>query len=255
MKRFLRDLHRGHEKEEKDKERAKNEIARLNGVVSGKAGGESSSSGFGPGPTSSIPKPQATQSQRRQNVSQLAEMGISIPDEFRGEMAMAGEWQITSQRIIAPEGEDEKKPEAIGFGVRKRAVEEDDEEVVLAKKSKWGSAYRQHPEVDREDDGLDALLSKVSAPRLTAGVSDIKREEFPSVKEDISKAETLDDVQVKPDLDQIPSIKMEPSLDEPPFVRGVAAVSDTDTDIKQEEGQAFGGVIFKKRKAKHIRQK
>ncbi len=35
LKRFLKDLHRGHEKDEKDKERAKAEVARLNGLPVG----------------------------------------------------------------------------------------------------------------------------------------------------------------------------------------------------------------------------
>lgn len=253
MKRFLRDLHRGHEKEEKDKDRAKNEVARLNGLVSGTAGGAGPSSGFGRGPTPSIPKPQATQSQRKQQVTQLAEMGISIPDEFRGEMAMAGEWQVTSQRIIAPEGEDGKNPEAIGFGVRKRAVEEEDEETVQAKKSKWGSSYRKHPRIEEGDDDLDALLSKVTVPKPMVGLPDARHEESPSVKIEMPKVEAADGVLAKPDPDQIPSIKTEPSLDDSQLLDDTAAAPGT--DIKQEEGQALGGVVFKKRKSKNIRQK
>lgn len=84
------------------------------------------SSGFGRGPTPSAPKPQATPAQRKQQLAQLAEMGVSIPEEFRPDMAMAGEWQVTSERIIEPEGE--KKPDALALGVRKRAVEEEEEE-------------------------------------------------------------------------------------------------------------------------------
>jgi hypothetical protein len=252
LKRFLRDLHRGHEKEEKDKDRAKNEVARLNSLVSGGGGGEGSSSGFGRGPAPSIPKPQSTPSQKKQQVAQLAEMGISIPDEFRGEMAMAGEWQVTSQRILEPQAEGETKPEAIGFGVRKRAVEEEDEEVVQAKRSKWGSAYRKHPEVNTEDDDLDALLSQATAPKPTGAVPEVK-EEAPSVKEEIVKVENVDGVQIKPDPDQIASIKQEPSLDELPLPSTITAAPDV--NIKHEEGQPAVGVFFKKRKAKNIRQK
>jgi hypothetical protein len=253
LKRFLRDIHRGHEKEEKDKERAKNEVARLNGLVYGSGGGESSSSGFGRGPTPSTPKPQATPSQRKQQVAQLAELGISIPDEFRGEMAMAGEWQVTSQRILEPEGEGEKKPEAIGFGVRKRAAEEEDEEVVQAKKSKWGSAYRKHPEMNAEDDDLDALLSKATATKPAGGALEVKPEGPSIVKEEVVKLETVDGVQIKPDPEQTPSIKQEPFLDERPLPGETTAAPDF--DIKNEGGQPAGGVVFKKRKAKNIRQK
>jgi len=197
--------------------------------------------------------PQSTPSQRKQQVAQLAGMGISIPDEFRGEMAMAGEWQVTSQRILEPQAEGEKKPEAIGFGVRKRAVEEEDEEVVQAKKSKWGSAYRKHPEVNTEDDDLDALLSQATAPKSTGGVLEVKQEGSSLVKEEVVKVETVDRVQIKPDPDQIASIKQEPSLDELPLPSKITAAPDV--DIKNEEGQPAGGVFFKKRKAKNIRQK
>ena len=46
VNRALRDLHRNHEREERDKERAKREVDRLNGVVSG-AGSGSQASGSG----------------------------------------------------------------------------------------------------------------------------------------------------------------------------------------------------------------
>ena len=165
---------------------------------------------------------------------------------------MAGEWQVTSQKIIAPEGEDEKKPEAIGFGVRKRVVEDKDEETVQTKKGKWGSAYRKHQEVGEENDDLDALLSKVTAPKVAPGALETKKEPT-DVKEEIPKVESVDSSLVKPNPDETPSIKTEPSFDEPPLFAENVAVSSA--DIKQEEGEAVGGVVFKKRKAKNIRQK
>lgn len=252
LKRFLRDLHRTHENEERDKDKAKNEIARLSGLASGSSGGESSSSAFGRGPTPSVPRQQATASQLKQQASQLAELGISIPDEFRGEMAMPGEWQVTSQRLVAPEGEGEKKPEAIGFGVRKRVAEDEDEETVQAKKSKWGSAFRKHPGADTENDDLDELLSRVTAPKVDMGTLETKQE-LPSDTAAIPKVEAIDSSIVKAEPDEAHGIKVEPPSDELSLPTESAAV--TGADVKQEEGEAVGGVVFKKRKAKPMRNK
>lgn len=253
IKRFLRDLHRGHEKEEKDKERAKLEVARLNGLVSGAGHAESSSSsGFGRGPTPSLPMPRATPSQRKQQLAQLAEMGVSIPDEFRGEMAMAGEWQITSERIIDPTEGKEKKPEAIGFGVRKRTVPDDEEEAeaIETKKRRWGSTYRTHPGGD-DDADLDALLNKSTVKGKQASAdSDVKQEPLEGTGDE---AKPLLKVDPEFSEDQILSIKGEPS-------DGLVKLPDTspalaDVDIKNETDSGAGNVVFKKRKAKKIRQK
>jgi hypothetical protein len=253
IKRFLRDLHRGHEKEEKDKERAKSEVARLNGLVSGTGhAGSSGFSGFGLGPAPSVPKLQATPSQRKQQLAQLAEMGVSIPDEFRGEMAMAGEWQVTSERIIDPNASQDKKPEAIGFGVRKRVAPEDEEEAeaIETKKRRWGTTYRTHPGDDNCAD-LDALLNKSTANvKLASEDTYVKQEivEGPAIE-----VKPLTSMESDVDLDQKPSIKREPSTAQVKLPD--ISQSQADVDVKDEPDAAIGNVVFKKRKAKNIRQK
>lgn len=253
IKRFLRDLHRGHEKEERDKERAKSEVARLNGLVSGNGHAEGlSSSAFGRGPTPALPKPQATPSQRKQQLAQLAEMGVSIPEEFRGEMAMAGEWQITSERIIEPTESREKKPEAIGFGVRKRTVPEDSEEAeaIEMKKRRWGSSYRTHPS-DDDDVDLDALLNKTKTKgKLVPADSDVKQESLEGAGYDVKP---FPNVESEIGEEQKPSIKREPSEGQVKSPQAPSAVADG--DVKPETDSAAGNVVFKKRKAKPIRQK
>lgn len=163
---------------------------------------------------------------------------------------MAGEWQVTSQRIIAPEGEGEKKPEAIGFGVRKRAVEDEDEEALQSKKGKWGSAYRNHPELGKDDDDLDALLNTATAPKAS---SSFLKQESASIKEEAPKFEPVDSSALKADPDETPSIKTEPAHDDPLLLPENPTVPTA--EIKQEDGEASGGIVFKKRKAKNIRQK
>ncbi|PQE31050.1 hypothetical protein CJF32_00006082 [Rutstroemia sp. NJR-2017a WRK4] len=249
LKRFLRDLHRGHEKEQREKDRAKDEVARLNGLVSG-SGAEGSSSSSSQA-TYSAPKPQATPSQRKQQLAQLAEMGISIPDEFRPDMAMAGEWQVTSERIV--DDENEKKPDALALGVRKREQEDEDEEAIEAKKRRWGTAIRTYP-TEKEDVDLDALLN--NATRKGKGPT-VKSEAEPEVKPEIktepgAAADDSGQTQDSKDAVQVPVIKKEPSFDEAPTLPSDIPAAD----VKQEADEPTAtGVVFKKRKAKNIRQK
>lgn len=213
------------------------------------AASSSSSSGLGRGPTPSIPKPQLTPAQRKQQLTQLAEMGISIPDEFRPDMAMAGEWQVTSERIIDSE-DSEKKPEALALGVRKRVPDEDELEAAEAKKRRWGSTYKSHP--TEEDNGyLDALLGNVTRKgKLHA----MKTESQEEVKERIKGEPEIDDqsaISQGPEGPKSAGIKREPSDGEVPPI-----IPPLDSDLKPEgEEPANPGVVFKKRKAKNIRQK
>ncbi|CAD6441645.1 52ea8945-0b78-44f2-a026-46dacb73a171 [Sclerotinia trifoliorum] len=240
LKRFLRDLHRGHEKDQREKDRAKDEIARLNGIVSGI--GEAGSSSQVSRPSASIPKPPATAAQRKQQLAQLAKLGVSVPDEFRSDLAMPGEWQVTSERIIE-DGNGEKKPDALALGVRKREAEDEDEEAKEAKRKRWGTAIRTYP-TENNDDDLDTLLSntaKGKGPGLKAetdnGIKiEIKRENAENVeppssskKEPAVKAETEEDTKI--DIKQVPEA------------------------TEQNNEPPASGVIFKKRKAKNIRQR
>jgi hypothetical protein len=213
------------------------------------------SSGIGRGPTPSAPKPSAymTPAQRKQQIEQLAELGVVLPDEFRPEMAMVGEWQVTSERILEPEGE--KKPDALALGVRKREPEDEEPEELEAKKRRWGSAYRLHP--TGEDDGdLDALLSSVGrkgkGPALkTETVQDNKTE----VKAEFSASEIpikgISDLPANDDIIKS-DVKSEPSEGEPPLS---SMIPPSYAGVKQEGEEAAPGVVFKKRKAKNIRQK
>ncbi|CZR61038.1 related to formin binding protein [Phialocephala subalpina] len=250
LKRFLRDLHRGHEQGEKDKERAKAEVARLNGMGTAGGSASSSSSGLGRGPTPAAPKPQATAADRKRQLQQLAELGVSIPDEFRPDMAMAGEWQVTSRRIIE-EGDEEKKPDAIALGVRKRQVEEEEEEeAVEARKRRWGQTHRTYPSEKGEGD-LDALLSNVTRKGKELAT---KTEADTEVKTEV-KTETA--------TEALPSSNTEVKGEEqlPTAIKREAPDRDNATaaippDVKQEgEEPVTAGIVFKKRKAKNIRQK
>jgi hypothetical protein len=259
LKRFLRDLHRGHEREEKDKERAKREIERLNGVVSG--GSSSSSTGFTstsrPANTSShtpsAPAGPSTEAQIKKQREQLAELGVAMPDDFRPEMAMAGEWTVTNTRVIEDTSaarEDGTKPEVRTTGVRKREVTEDEKEHedavrgLFKKPRKWGRESRTTRQ--EEDADLDALLN---GSILTK--SEPKDE--PEVKDEPSPTDA--DEKIKREDD---AIKEEPDT-EPSGITEPAKTEELDPipPVKTEDGVADPApVVFKKRKAKGgMRQK
>ncbi|KAI9845947.1 MAG: hypothetical protein M1838_001496 [Thelocarpon superellum] len=181
LKRFLRDLHRGQEREEQDKERAKQEVERLNGVVSGnRALAEAGSRSLVPQrgrPTPAKPPPRpVTAEERKRQLAQLADMGVAIPDEYRPEMAMTGEWQTVSQTIVhlgtgdAQHGKDAKPIEGQNIGVRKRKrtgeagdVEDDDastDPTDRTAKAAWGSTIKVYPGSQPDSDDLDRLLQQ-----------------------------------------------------------------------------------------------
>lgn len=224
----------------------------MNGVVSG-SGTPPAPSIAGPSGTKKdgaytkppVPKAYATEAQRKAQLAQLADMGIAIPDELRPDMALAGEWQVTSERVI--DEDEEKKPEAIALGVRKRTAADEEEEEQEVKKRRWGTTYKTHPGAS-EDLDLDALLS--NATRKDSGV---QKEGSPAVKQEeagetpLVKAE--DDTEISASLVKQDIVKSEP----------VEAESGIAAEVKQDpEGMsndASAGVVFKKRKAKNIRQK
>jgi hypothetical protein len=219
-----------------------------------------SSSGIGRGPTPPLPRPQTTASQRKQQLAQLAEMGVAIPDEFRPDMAMAGEWQVMAEHIIEQDGE--RKPEALALGVRKREPGAEDEEDGDVKKRRWGSAYRAHP-AEEQDGDLDALLRNVKRKRDTPVVKGTVKSEIADSKTAVkTEAQSEDEnSQLSGDAfsDQVgqiesknPDIKHEP-VETVASIR--SGVPPLDTVTKQEEAAPGSGIVFKKRKAKNIRQK
>ena len=261
LQRFLRDLHRGHEREERDAQRAKDEVARLNGITA-----DSTAAGNGPqGRKPAIPaasdKKQAGSADRKRQLQQLADMGISVPEEARREMAMAGDWQTQSvtpmyekvESVKNEEDGEEQKPSALAIGVRKRRFDGDEEKeeagVTVVRKG-WGSTSRTW---NAGNDGdLDALLesTKTITPKPNG------RSDAPSVTD--SATTTVFHEQPSHESKEPPgeqSIKREDSGDATMSTEKLANPYPVDTTLKTEEDVGVSGVVFKKRKAKPIRQK
>ena len=237
LKRFLRDLHRNNQKEEREKQRAKDEVARLNGT-----GGQNAPPNPAPGSKPAAPS-DATPEERKKQMAQLAAMGVVVPEEYRQEVAMAGEWQTVSQRVIrgAEEESKDKKWEGLNIGVRKRKPEGEDgdgeEDKGRKKKIHWGTDTKSFSTGDDAD--LDALLSgstfkKRNVENSTDGE---KVKEEPSVKKE------EDNPPIKKEEAESTDIKISPHEEVP-----------ADTVKEEEEPEDISG-IFKKRKPKAMRQK
>ncbi|CAM1505858.1 Fc.00g114950.m01.CDS01 [Cosmosporella sp. VM-42] len=246
LKRFLRDLHRGHEREERDKERAQREIARLNGVV------KSSDSGPGaPGPSAPVARINQSAStapsemQLKRQREQLAELGVAMPSDFRPEMAIPGEWTVTSTRVIKSRNEEEGEGsvEARATGVRKREETEEQKEEeealrgLFKRSKKWGRDSKTMPQ--DEDKELDALLSgsTFQRPNVEEPEAEVKDDDGVDSKEWV-KAE-----------DDVPKHELDTTVKSEAPVHVVPVKSEVDTE------PGLNPVVFKKRKPKNIRQK
>ncbi|KAI1112255.1 hypothetical protein F5Y14DRAFT_277308 [Nemania sp. NC0429] len=252
LKRFLRDLHRGHENELREKDRAKREIDRLNGIVTKPSSSSASSSTA----TAAAAAAGATVAQRQRQWEQLAEMGVDVPTELRRDMALAGEWTVTNSRIIddapQPDGDDaDSKPastDAVATGVRKRPKQEDEEEDqkqedegirgLFKKPRRWGRDTKIAVEDDAE---LSALLS-------TPLTSTPKKEDQEEVKVLNIKDDSGADIKKEePETDGLLSSITGPAAGE--------QAAETKVEEGHDDKPADPVVVFKKRKPKNIRQK
>ncbi|KAL4985469.1 hypothetical protein BDW68DRAFT_143897 [Aspergillus falconensis] len=225
LKRFLREIHRDNERQQRDSQRAKDEVERLRQSVSGgngKAGDNQSwKKSFSSTPAPAPQRPVSVE-ERKKQMAQLAELGVAIPEEYRSNMALAGDWQTVSEKVIRPAGEEEEE-KVPTLGVRKRKYDQDiDEEEEEAKREAerfvskgWGSATRRYPGAKDEEEDLDALL---------ASTKEVKKPKEPGTGEDTcAKEEQIQKEEIPND--------------------GVP--------VKEEESSAVGtGVVFKKRKPK-----
>ena len=177
-------------------------------------------------------------------------------------MAMVVDWQTTSERLIYETVKKEEdggdvKPEGLNIGVRKRKFEGHEEEEEAGEtvvRRGWGSTARAYPGED-DDKDLDALLMTTKVLKREEG--DI---EGKPVTSSFSRAGGLIDRSVEMDSPSIAEdgqhVKREESSENVvlPETMPVSKVVEAPA-IKQEDDAAATGVVFKKRKAKPIRQK
>ena len=197
-------------------------------------------------------------------MARLAEMGVAIPEEYRREMAMPGDWQTTSQRILyddvkKEEEEADTKPNGLNIGVRKRKHEEhdededEDEEADVPKTRRgWGTATLAYP-TDGDDD-LDTLLNGTTTARWGThpfSTDDVKEEtDSKDLRHDLATDihQNSESAQQQP-----PYIKKEESPDNND--RLPLVTQETPNLVFKKEDPEVPDVVFKKRKPKNIRQK
>ncbi|MCJ1399829.1 hypothetical protein MMC11_003032 [Xylographa trunciseda] len=260
IKRFLRDLHRGNERDEREKQRAKDEVARLNGEPA-------SSKGSGPrdfpdrrtatAVSSSSGLRQLTPAERKQQMAKLAELGVAVPDEYRREVAMAGDWQVMSEtllheRVKKEEQDDDVKPNGLNVGIRKRKLEgqeEEEEAVEPTTRRVWGSTLRTFPGTMDEEGDLDALLSTTSTRLRGDGpVRDIRDGNVITTTGNSTTGKVDGSLSTT-----APQLKQENSIND--VLTTVPLLDSTDVPVKPEADPDDASVLFKKRKSKATRQK
>ncbi|KAF2761815.1 hypothetical protein EJ05DRAFT_507439 [Pseudovirgaria hyperparasitica] len=289
IQRSLRTINRDKEREDRDKQRARDEVARLNGLVGGGGGAGNTGSAGAAGntgsagaaaaggssapdqkptprqaqPTATAPR-KATAQDVKAHIAQLAALGVAVPEEYRAEMAMPGEWQTVRQippAQIKKEGEGEEEDEKKGVaaaglelnrGVRKRRMGDEEEEEaelarhVLSRKRNWGSVFRGVGDVEVGDEvDLDVLFpgKKVRVGGEGEGeVADVEAERVVKREEAVVKNEPVDDASLE--------------LEEHGEKHDMPVVKTEAEETKPEpEATTTTGVVFKKRKNKAGRPK
>jgi hypothetical protein len=231
IQRSLKGLHREQENEKRNQARAQAEVARLNGLVPSSST-PSVATGVGGIPTyEKRPEKKATVDDRKRQWEQLAAMGVALPAAARGDLAIAGEWKTVKEEVVGEVTEDgEFKVTILNKGVRKRQLDEDEEEQkaageLITKRKGWGHTYKSFPGNKGGDDDIESLLGNKKSQ------TEIKKEE----KDDGVKAEVEEDNNAKT-LQDIPTAEE-------------AEAKATETIVKKEEGApAAPAVVFKKRK-------
>ncbi|GAB7338606.1 hypothetical protein MBLNU457_5341t1 [Dothideomycetes sp. NU457] len=244
IQKSLRELHKRKEQDEREKQRAQGEVARLKRLAgekeSPKLGSSSHVAKTKPSFTAIAPK--ATAEDRRRQMEQLAAMGVAVPEEFKRDMAIVSEWSTVSETPIyendAPvKSEDGESKDAVGaFGVRKRKLDDEEAEVeqaaAKASRKNWGSTLKAYPgaQAPEPEADLDALLA---APV-------VKKEKSPAVAEESAEATTA-------------SLKKEESTDGAAALQAIPQTGEPAAEVKNEDdapATADPPIVFKKRKGK-----
>jgi hypothetical protein len=195
---------------------------------------------------------QVSVTERKKQLAQLAEMGIAVPDEFRGEMAMAGDWKVVSQRPV----EETTSEDPLSVGVRKRKYEGQEEEeeagAVVARRG-WGSTSRRYPGANEGDaPNLDALLSGVKSVKKDETAPDLKKEESDEKSNLLAAKDEKVEVKNEPEM----SITANPTpVKKEQSTHPLEPVNSSLLDIPTVEEALGAGVVFKKRKPKSTREK
>lgn len=180
-------------------------------------------------------------------MAQLAEMGIAVPAEYRGEMALAGDWQVVSQNPVESGQETENAP-SLSVGIRKRKFEGQEEEDAgeTVQNKGWGSTTKRYPSHAHKD--LDFLLAGSISAKNEESPPNLKQEDPDSLKVNEHPCYNTQEDQNAEDVKNKFQVKQE----------DVPAASATTDQVAEETRAPSPGslqVLFKKRKSKATRPK
>ncbi|KAF1968365.1 U1 zinc finger domain-containing protein [Bimuria novae-zelandiae CBS 107.79] len=236
IQRSLKGLHREQQNAARQQQRAKDEVARLNGLVpSTSAAAEGANAPVKPTFAKTEEK-KATLQDRKKQWEQLAAMGIAVPDEAKGGMALKGEWTVVKEEVVG-EINEEGEFRALNKGVRKRKVDEEELERELAgetitKKKGWGQTYKSLPGRGDDDEDIEALFKR--------------RKTEDKEEDDGVKKEVKDEEGVKGE-DEPESMRDIPTADEDAARKAGSSAAATVKKEKEADTPA-PTVVFKKRK-------
>lgn len=250
LKRFLQGIQKDHAKVEREKDKAKAEVERLNRIV-GSASSSTPLLGSGQPSRSakSSPASLSAADQKRQ-WAQLAEMGIAVPGDAGADNATASDWQIVS-RNVAPESESLQPDETLNLGIRKRKFEGQEEEEEAGEtvvRKGWGSTTKRYPGQSSEDLGK-LLAAPIFRKRTGAEASPKDEEKEEEVDNNIKREPTDSDIgPASPTQRHDHEIQIAASRHDPEIKN--EATSEETKAHRLDDSQEILAPVFKKRRAK-----
>ncbi|EME49485.1 hypothetical protein DOTSEDRAFT_143521 [Dothistroma septosporum NZE10] len=234
IQRSLRELHKNKEHETREKQRAQDEVARLNSMFGAKAGDAKNTPTVTANAASAAKVPRTTApamssaAQRKAHAEQLAALGVELPDGLKQEVTGVGNYQVVNARLIEPaEGRS-----TLAKGIHKRKADNEDtdirDEEAAPRRKAWGNNLKKYPGSsagDHDAGDLDALLSGVKS-KLESSKGPSKEKTDEGVKKEDS-----DDVAKS--LQTIPDVE-----------------ATGGAPLQQSSGASPPAVVFKKRKSK-----
>ncbi|KAH0128557.1 U1 zinc finger domain-containing protein, partial [Aureobasidium melanogenum] len=166
--------------------------------------------------------------ERKRQMEQLAAMGVAIPEEYRRDMSIQGEWSTVSETPIysrpVKSTSDDQDEDTKAFGVRKRKLDDEEEQDLKLAPKAWGSRLKSYPGASSNtEEDLDALLSGATTKKEV-------------------KSEASDLLKKEGDLDTADTIASVPDI---------AEAASAESEVKAEPNQDQDApVVFKKRKSK-----
>ncbi|KAF8456745.1 hypothetical protein BDZ91DRAFT_745288 [Kalaharituber pfeilii] len=271
LERFIRDLHRNNEKEARAKEAAKREVSRLEAIASDKSPAPSAATSLSSSTTTKWATTTArtlTESEKKAQLKQLESLGVALPDEYRKDVALPGDWKPVEP---APTTTTIKTPSPL---VSKERLEEEENKEKLKKELLKQRAKeekeRKWAEMDQDERALRGFkIQTMEYPgeRAEADEADFGAFSFgKSAKREMRKEEGEE-----------AKMKQQEGVEGPAAGLGLGLLDNggglpvkrehTSDDeerlnvvIKQEEGAEVkaklgDGVVFKKRKISSLRKK